>query len=101
MVTAQEAERSPRIIKYIRLESYEDALNSIEFDSGTEQLALEEKYDDYLLKYMLRWESKESETLLNVEKLTNPFQYKLWLHIDGETQVRKVTFPKPLTIFWG
>ena len=30
-VTTEEAERSPRIIKYIRLESYEDALDSIEF----------------------------------------------------------------------
>jgi len=29
MATAEEAERSPRIVKYLRLESYEDALNNL------------------------------------------------------------------------
>lgn len=37
--TAEEAERSPRIVKYIRLESYEDALNNIAFDDASEQQA--------------------------------------------------------------
>ena len=101
IATPEEVERSPRIIKYIRLESYEDALNSIEFDPVTEQLALEEKYEDYLLRYMLRWETKESETLLNVEKLTNSFQYKLHLHIGGETQVRTVDFPETFNYLLG
>ena len=36
----KEAERSPRIVKYLRLESYEDALDSIDFDQPTDQLHL-------------------------------------------------------------
>ncbi len=99
--TAEEAERSPRIVKYIRLESYEDALNSIEFDRRTEQLAFEEEYDDYLLKYMLRWETKGSETLLNVKKLVSPFRYQLRLQIDGETRVKVVDVPETFNYLLG
>jgi adenine-specific DNA-methyltransferase len=62
--TADEAERSPRIVKVIRLESCEDALNNIEFDDASGQQAL--KFNDYLLQYMLKWETRKSETLLNV-----------------------------------
>jgi adenine-specific DNA-methyltransferase len=47
MATQEEAERSPRIVKYICLESYEDALNNIEFDDASGQQAL--KFDDYLI----------------------------------------------------
>lgn len=73
--TQEESIRSPRLIKYIRLESYEDALNNIDFDETTTQKALE--LDGYLLRYMLQWETKRSNTLLNTEKLANPFDYKL------------------------
>jgi len=40
------------------------------------------KFADYLLRYMLKWETKHSETLLNVEKLAQPFSYKLHIHAD-------------------
>ncbi len=80
MATQEEAERSPRTVKYIRLESYEDALNNIEFDEASGQRAL--FFDDYLLQYMLKWETRKSETLLNVEKLARPFSYKLHIHTD-------------------
>ena len=73
--TQEESRHSPRLIKYIRLESYEDALNNIDFDETTTQRALE--LDGYLLRYMLQWETKRSNTLLNTEKLANPFDYKL------------------------
>jgi adenine-specific DNA-methyltransferase len=69
MATPEEAERSPRIVKVIRLESYEDALNNLTFDDASSQQALELFRDDYLLSYMLKWETRHSETLLNVEKL--------------------------------
>ena len=101
MATTEEAERSPRIVKCIRLESYEDALNSIEFNAAPGQMALEEKFDDYLLKYMLRWETKGSETLLNVEKLTSPFSYQLRLHVDGETRVQNIDVPETFNYLLG
>ena len=74
-------ERSPRIVKYIRLESFEDALNNIEFaEAGTQRaMALE----DYVIKYMLQWETRDSATLLNVEQLSRPFDYKLATYANG------------------
>ncbi len=52
MATDEEAKRSPRIIKVIRLESYEDALNNLTFDDASSQQALELFKDEYLLSYM-------------------------------------------------
>ena len=101
LATPEEAQQSPRIIKYIRLESYEDALNNIEFDDTTEQLKLKEKNDDYLLQYMLKWETKRSHTLLNVEKLTSPFTYQLQIHINGEIQERTADIPETFNYLLG
>ena len=99
MATQEEAERSPRIVKYIRLESYEDALNNIEFDEASGQQAL--KFDDYLLKYMLKWETRASETLLNVEKLARPFSYKLHIHSDGQTREKIADVPETFNYLLG
>ena len=84
LATPEEAERSPRIVKYMRLESYEDALDCIEFDADTGQMRLEERFEDYLIKYMLEWETRQSATLLNVSELASPFSYKLRSHANGE-----------------
>jgi len=92
MATAEEAERSPRIVKVIRLESYEDALNNIAFDDPSGQQAMH--FEDYLLQYMLQWETRQSETLLNVEKLAKPFSYQLHIHRDGETCAQAVDLPE-------
>jgi len=97
--TAEEVERGPRIMKVIRLEAYEDALNNIAFDDSSGQQAL--PFEDYLLQYMLRWETRHSETLLNVEKLSRPFAYQLHLHRDGETRVQAVDLPETFNYLLG
>ncbi len=99
MATAEEAERGPRIMKVIRLESYEDALNNITFDGASGQTALQ--FDDYLLQYMLAWETRRSETLLNVEQLARPFSYQLHIHRDGETHAQAVDLPETLNYLLG
>lgn len=99
MATKDEAERSPRIVKYIRLESYEDALNNIQFDDASGQAGL--RFDDYLLKYMLHWEARKSETLLNVEKLASPFSYTLHVHRDGQTTKKIVDIPETFNYLLG
>ena len=101
MATPEEAERSPRIVKVIRLESYEDALNNLTFDEESGQKALELFKDDYLLSYMLKWETRHSETLLNVEQLQLPFSYKLRIHRDGETRERPVDLPETFNYLLG
>jgi len=99
MATQEEAERSPRIVKYIRLESYEDTLNNIEFDEASGQRALE--FEDYLLKYMLKCDTRKSETLLNVEKLARPFSYKLHIHADGQTREKVADIPETFNYLLG
>ena len=64
--------------KYHTLEQYEDALENIEFEKQDErkrELLL--KLPDYFVKYMLKWETKESKTFLNIKELKDPFNYKL------------------------
>jgi len=100
MATKEEAERSPRIVKYQRIESYEDALNNISFESPDGQTQLL-KFDDYLLNYMLQFETKGSETFLNVEKLASPFSYKLVLQQGQETKEKQVDLPETFNYLLG
>ena len=99
--TDEEADRSPRIVKYVRLESYEDALDSIEFSQSSGQMSLTELGDEHLLKYMLRWETKDSETLLNASKLASPFSYKLRVHLNGEKRERSVDVAETFNYLLG
>ena len=99
MATPGETRHSPRIIKYIHLESYEDTLNNIEFNDSSWQQVM--KFEDYLLQYMLKWETRASETLLNVEKLARPFCYKLHIHADGHTHEKVADIPETFNYLLG
>ena len=99
--TAEESERSPRIVKYVGLESYEDALDSITFEPKPGEMPLSESSDEYLLKYLLRWETKGSETLLNVAGLTDPFNYKLRVHVNGKQEKRNVDLSETFNYLLG
>jgi len=96
MATAEEAERSPRIIKVIRLESYEDTLNNLEFKDDEARLRLIEQNDglreDYMLHYMLDVETRGSQSLLNIDAFADPTAYKLKVKKPGsdEYDVRSV-----------
>ncbi|MCP3776642.1 DNA methyltransferase [Paenibacillus sp. MZ04-78.2] len=62
------------IMKYIRLESYEDALSNIQLsDKGLQMQAL--FGEEYLVNYMLDIESEGS--LLKLDYFKTPFEYKL------------------------
>jgi adenine-specific DNA-methyltransferase len=69
------------ILKYIRLESYEDALNNLDIARSSSQSNLLEQHgelrEDYTLRYMLDVETRGSASLLNVEQFADPFSYKL------------------------
>ena len=80
--------------KYLRLESYEDALNNLMLKrTGNQQLALEaapEFKENYLLSYMLDVESQGS--LLNIQSFVHPFDYQLNIASGavGESQPTKI-----------
>ncbi len=99
MATREEAERGPRLIKYLRLESYEDALNNIDVDDSAGQQAM--KFDDYLVSYMLRAETRHSATLLNVEQLARPFDYKLLIRNNGATREQRIDIPETFNYLLG
>jgi adenine-specific DNA-methyltransferase len=77
--------------KYVRLESYEDALNNLDLiRSQPQQTLLDANRDlreDYTLRYMLDVESKGSQSLLNIQAFADPFKYTLNIATNtvGET----------------
>ena len=71
-------------MKYVKLESYEDALQNIELDNEKNTLFSNIPGNEYLLNYMLNIESEES--LLNVNKFINPFNYALKITEKNESK---------------
>lgn len=66
------------MFKYLRLESYEDALNNLTLNRSEQQqqlLANEGLKEEYMLNYMLDVEAKDS--LLNTEMFEQPFGYSI------------------------
>jgi adenine-specific DNA-methyltransferase len=82
-------EGSSHAFKYIRLESYEDTLNNITMKSSDEGL-LDSAREDYFLNYMMDFESKESDSLLNIEKLAHPFDYTMKITRAQECKEQKI-----------
>jgi adenine-specific DNA-methyltransferase len=82
------------VIKYVTLESYEDALNNLELKRSEQQgMFLDadaEMREQYTLSYMLDVESRGSQSLLNIEAFRNPDEYKLRVERNGETQLVNV-----------
>ncbi|MDG6251504.1 DNA methyltransferase, partial [Methanocalculus sp.] len=66
------------IFKYMELEQYEDTLNNIEFlDRDGHVQATIFGMNDYMLRYFLDVETRESPCRLNVDRLATPFAYTL------------------------
>lgn len=75
------------IMKYMKLESYEDALSNITLDN--EKHGLSSLFgDDYLINYMLDIEAEGS--LLDIDAFRTPFEYKLKVTENNETKEKNV-----------
>ncbi len=79
---------SSHAFKYLRLESYEDALNNIML-SKTPKL-LDNIQEEYLVSYMLNIESNGSDSLLNLDKLAKPFDYQMSITRNFESKNRNI-----------
>ena len=92
-------------LKYIRLESYEDALDNISLSRSAIQHKMLENDDnkafreDYTLNYMLDIESRDS--LLNAKDFIDPFNYTLRMTRDNETQTKKVDLIETFNFLLG
>jgi adenine-specific DNA-methyltransferase len=96
MATEEEAERTPRLVKVLRLEGYEDALHNLVSDETLEReapraRAIKAKVggDAYRLTYLARLPLEASASLLNLAKLEHPFAYTL--EVLGEDGPRTET----------
>ena len=78
------------IVKYIRLESYEDTLNALELrsDEEREKLLAANKglREDYTLRYLLDVETQGSASLLNHTAFSDPRAYTLNVKRPGSEE---------------
>lgn len=104
-----EAAQSPRIVKVIRLESYEDALNNLDVRRTSKQQTLLDTAEaaggnhlreQYLLRYMLDVETRGSHSLLNVQAFSNPTDYKLRVKKPGSDETRETNVDLVETFNW-
>lgn len=88
--TDKETERSPRIVKLLQLESYEDCLNNLDFveDKTRDKLIAQNPQlrEDYMLRYMLDVETKGSQSLLNIDGFKDPTAYELKVKKPGSDE---------------
>ena len=109
LATPEEAERSPRIVKVVRLESYEDTLNNLETRRTPAQQSLLDHPDaqgadglreQYLLRYLLDVETRGSQSLLNVAAFADPTAYRLKVKRPGTDESRTVPVDLLETFNW-
>ena len=109
LATPEETERSPRIVKVVRLESFEDALNNLETRRTKKQQLLLDAAEakganglreQYILRYMLDVETRGSQSLLNLQACTDPTAYKLKVKRPGSDESRWVNVDLLETFNW-
>lgn len=100
--TEEEADRSPRVVKVVRLESYEDTLDNIVFRARdkTVQGTLDE-FTDYFVRYMLDYETRGSPVRLSVSDFETPFDYKIWTERGGERMQTTVDLVETFSYLLG
>lgn len=93
--TADEAACSPRVVKLVRLESYEDALGNLDLrrsDRQQESLvnaasdAGRTQSEQFVLSYMLGIETRDSQSLLNISSFSDPTSYELKIKQPGSDE---------------
>ena len=110
VATDKETKRSPRIIKVLRLESYEDTLNNLiepQRPDG-QQRALDQSAhrdsaafrEEYMLRYMLDVDTRGSPSLLNVGAFADPTSYGLKVKRPGSDECREVNVDLLETFNW-
>lgn len=90
------------MLKYQTLEQYEDTLNNLEVWREQEgQLAFKMFGDEYLLRYMLEFETQGSPSLLDLEQFKDPFRYRLKVQEGDEIVERMVDMVETFNYLLG
>ena len=84
-----------QLIKVIRLESYEDALNNLDVRRTEQQQSLLDAHDglreEYMLRYWLDVETRGSASLLDIERFDDPWSYTLNVARASAAETRPAT----------
>lgn len=106
--TAEEADRTPRILKILRLESYEDALhNLVTEDTRNREAPRADAIRDmvggdaYRLSYLARLPLEASASLLNLEALDHPFDYRIEVLTDSGPRSQSVDLVETFNYLYG
>lgn len=87
-------EGSSHMFKYMKLESYEDTLDNLIVKRTTEQNQTLEMYpkvkEGYILHYWLDVETRNSDSLLNIDRFEDPFNYMMKIRQDDELKEQKI-----------
>jgi len=87
--------------KYLRLESYEDALNNLALRPAPDLATTGESFRrDYTLKYWLDFETRGSPSLLNIETFDNPADYRLNIKTPGTDEYTETAVDLVETFNW-
>ena len=107
--TIGESERTVRLVKVLRLESYEDTLNNLSLSRNAQQQAAmdftaaqgpDSLHEQYLLRYQLNVESRGSASLLKISAFSDPTAYKLFVKNPGSDESREVNVDLLETFNW-
>lgn len=106
--TPDEVAHTPRVVKVLRLESYEDALHNLAAPSIQEKVkAREVAYretlgaDEYRLRYLTKLPLEASETLLDLSALEHPFNYTLEILTDEGPRRQPVDLVETFNYLYG
>lgn len=110
--TTEEAARTPRLVKILRLESYEDALHNLAAtaerladDPAAQQREAAYKAlageDAYRLRYWIELPLQEAETCLRTLDLAHPFAYSLEVLTDDGPVHKPVDLVETFNYLYG
>ncbi|MCB0057328.1 MAG: hypothetical protein KDE45_09890, partial [Caldilineaceae bacterium] len=106
--TPEEAERTPRLVKVLRLESYEDALHNLAAPATLARAAQREDAfrelageDAYRLRYWIELPLQEAEACLRALDLGHPFDYTLEMLTDDGPVRKPVDLVETFNFLYG
>ena len=104
----EDAERTPRLVKILRLEGYDDALHNLVTEDTLRQEEPRAKAhkkllgeNTYRLHYLVRLPFEASASMLNVEALEHPFDYKIEVLTDQGPKVETVDLVETFNFLYG
>jgi adenine-specific DNA-methyltransferase len=108
LLTKEEVERTPRLVKVLRLEGYEDALHNLTTEEtakreGPRAAAYKAKLgeDGYRLSYLARLPLQASASMLNLSALEHPFRYTIEVLTEDGPRAETVDLIETFNFLYG